>query len=100
MGYVWKDDKENGRYFWNVTSFKNYAKQKYNKAYETSLGEILAKLCEKEKNKYPDKKMLIKDLFNYIKHIKNIKVDVIQHFKRLRLYQETIQKNIEKFKKK
>jgi small GTP-binding protein len=56
MGYVWKEDKDSGRYFWNVTSFRTYAKQKYNKAYETSLGEILAKLCEKEKNKYPDKK--------------------------------------------
>jgi len=54
-GYVYKCDKLK-RYFWNATSFKHYAKSKYNKTYETTLGEMLARMCEEEKNKYPDKK--------------------------------------------
>lgn len=54
-GYVYKSDK-NQRYFWNVTSFKHYAKTKYNKSYEMSLGEILSRICEEEKKKWPDKK--------------------------------------------
>jgi hypothetical protein len=52
---VYKSDK-NHRYFWNATSFKQYAKTKYNKSYELTLGEILARICEEEKNKFPDKK--------------------------------------------
>ena len=54
-GMVYKSDK-NHRYFWNATSFKQYAKTKYNKSYELTLGEILARICEEEKNKFPDKK--------------------------------------------
>ena len=54
-GYVYRCDKLK-RYFWNATSFKHYAKSKYNKSYEMTLGEMLARMCEEEKVKYPDKK--------------------------------------------
>ena len=54
-GYVYKCDKLK-RHFWNATSFKHYAKSKYNKYYETTLGEMLARICEEEKIKYPEKK--------------------------------------------
>ena len=54
-GYVFKSD-ETKRYFWSATAFKHYAKTKYNKSYELTLGEILARLCEEEKTKYSDKK--------------------------------------------
>ena len=54
-GYVYRCDKLK-RYFWNATSFKHYAKSKYNKSYESTLGEMLARMCEEEKVKYPDKK--------------------------------------------
>ena len=54
-GYVYKCDKLK-RHFWNATSFKHYAKSKYNKSYETTLGEMLARMCEEEKIKYPEKK--------------------------------------------
>ena len=53
-GYVYRCDKLK-RYFWNATSFKHYAKNKYNKSYELTLGEMLARMCEEEKTKYPDK---------------------------------------------
>jgi hypothetical protein len=54
-GYVYRCDKLK-RYFWNATSFKHYAKSKYNKSYEVTLGEMLARMCEEEKVKHPDKK--------------------------------------------
>lgn len=54
-GYVYRCDKIK-RYFWNATSFKHYAKAKYNKTYETTLGEMLARMCEEEKTKHSDKK--------------------------------------------
>lgn len=54
-GYVYRCDKVK-RYFWNATSFKHYAKSKYNKSYELTLGEMLARMCEEEKVKHADKK--------------------------------------------
>lgn len=53
-GYVYLCDKVK-RYFWNATSFKHFAKSKYNKSYETTLGEMLARMCEEEKVKHPNK---------------------------------------------
>jgi hypothetical protein len=99
MGYVWKDDKENGRYFWNVTSFKNYAKQKYNKAYETSLGEILAKLCEKEKNKYPDKKDACKRFIQLHKTYQEYKGRCYSTLQTFKVIPRDNSENIESFKK-
>ena len=99
MGYVWKDDKENGRYFWNVTSFKNYAKQKYNKAYETSLGEILAKLCEKEKNKYPDKKDAYKRFIQLHKTYQEYKGRCYSTLQTFKVVPRDNSENIESFKK-
>jgi len=66
-GYVYRCDKVK-RYFWNATSFKHYAKAKYNKSYETTLGEMLARMCEEEKVKHADKKDAGKRLNFSIQH--------------------------------
>jgi hypothetical protein len=69
-GYVYRCDKLK-RYFWNATSFKHYAKSKYNKSYELTLGEMLARMCEEEKKlNILIKETCIEDKYNYTKDIK------------------------------